>query len=92
MKRTLLAAAAVLAVSGEAALAQTSVAQPGAANNPSMVVANGQTMTPMPQGIPGESGYVTEYSAYPQGTPLGENTVRGEDGTIGEFAPSDAPN
>ncbi len=89
MKRTLLAAAAALAVSGGAALA----AQPGAANDPSsMVVAGSQTTNPAPEPIPGQPGYVTEYSAFPQGSPLGERTVRGQDGAIGEFAPSDAPN
>jgi hypothetical protein len=49
-------------------------------------------MAPAPQPVPGEPGYVTEYSAFPQGSPLGEHTVRGQDGTVGEFAPSDAPN
>lgn len=89
MKRTLLAAAAALVVSGGTVLA----AQPGTVNDPSpMVVAGGQSMTPMPQGIPGSPGYTTEYSAYPLGDPLGEHTVRGQDGTISEFAPSDAPN
>jgi hypothetical protein len=88
MKRTLLAAAAALAVSGGAALA----AQPGAANDPSpMASAAGQTTDPVPQAIPGQPGYVTEYSAFPQGAPLGEYTVHGEHGAIGEFAPSDAP-
>ena len=87
MKRTLLAAMAALAVSGGAVLA----AQPGAMNDPSpMATASGQT--PTLQAVPGQPGYVTEYSAFPQGAPLGERTVRGQDGTIGEFAPSDAPN
>ena len=89
MKRTLLATAVALAVSGGIALA----AQPGAVNAPSqMIVASGQSTTPTPQAVPGQPGYVTEYSAFPQGAPLGEHTVRGQDGTIGEFAPSDAPN
>lgn len=89
MKRTLLAAAAALAVSGGSVLA----AQPGAVNDPSpMVVAGGQTMTPMPQAYPTQPGYVTEYSAFPLGDPLGENTVHGQGGAIGEFAPSNAPN
>lgn len=89
MKRTLLAAAAALVVSGGVALA----AQPGAVNDPSsMVAAGGQSTTLMPEPIPGQPGYVTEYSTFPDGSPLGEHTVRGQDGTIGEFAPSDAPN
>jgi hypothetical protein len=85
MKRTLLAAAAALAVSGGAALAAQLGASP-------MVVAGAQTPTPMPETFPGERAYVTNYAAFPLGKPLGEPTMRGQDGTIRRFAPSDARN
>ena len=87
MTRTLVAAAIAVVVSGGAALA----AQSSMTNAPaSMNAAYGQGTAAMRPNDPGQSGFVAGVSAFPQGDPLGEYTVRAANGAIGEFAPSDS--